>query len=439
MKKLLTVLGVLILVPQIAMAAWWNPLSWFGGWKIFNKSQDKTQVWEERVQESEKETEDIQVSEVTTTTETSTQDKSIAKPVEYKTEVAPVSSSGSTVESQHKDLLNKFINFKSVTATDIAKTKSLDLSTVASATYKDRIEYLQNFLSILDYEIRAMNLSAQNIDTINKYKARLLDLDNDYNRSLSIFKNAQEQFKKAAESSVSSYELSAAQGVSLKISNKGNLTINSVEPTYVSTQKLKEEKRVELTLGGVNFLNSSLLTPYIYLTKQVIPFSTKTEVGPLNIDSYTKDGTNLVFTIPAGAVPNVAADAQGNIYSSFTFRVLKQKVPTCFGCSVSDPGGESIFTIPVLTTPAPTVTFTASRSLVSLGQSVTFTWSSFGAKSCTATGGEFGGEKSASGTQTIYPTVSGEYKLTCIGEGGTATKIISVPFQPKSSFGGASA
>ena len=42
------------IVPQIAFAAWWNPISWFNGWNIFHRTDTKTQVLENRVKELEK-------------------------------------------------------------------------------------------------------------------------------------------------------------------------------------------------------------------------------------------------------------------------------------------------------------------------------------------------------------------------------------------------
>ena len=52
-----TVSGVIVLafiVPQIAFAAWWNPISWFNGWNIFYRTDTKTQVLKNRVKELEK-------------------------------------------------------------------------------------------------------------------------------------------------------------------------------------------------------------------------------------------------------------------------------------------------------------------------------------------------------------------------------------------------
>lgn len=63
---LLIVVGV-ILIPQIALASWWNPLSWFGSWG-FGKVDTKTQVLENRIAELEKKLDDTTASTTATTT-----------------------------------------------------------------------------------------------------------------------------------------------------------------------------------------------------------------------------------------------------------------------------------------------------------------------------------------------------------------------------------
>ncbi len=52
-KSLSALLLVVFLVPSIAFASWWNPLSWFNNWK-FNKQEPQVQILEERIKELEK-------------------------------------------------------------------------------------------------------------------------------------------------------------------------------------------------------------------------------------------------------------------------------------------------------------------------------------------------------------------------------------------------
>jgi len=53
MKHLIKVLILLLIVPQIALAAWWNPLSWFGGWSFLHKKDVQIQTLENRIKELE--------------------------------------------------------------------------------------------------------------------------------------------------------------------------------------------------------------------------------------------------------------------------------------------------------------------------------------------------------------------------------------------------
>lgn len=76
---------------------------------------------------------------------------------------------------------------------------------------------------------------------------------------------------------------------------------------------------------------------------------------------------------------------------------------------------------------APTVSLTANPASIASGQSSSLTWSSTNATSCTASGG-WTGTKTNSGTQSVSPTSTTNYTLSCTGTGGTAqqTAIVTV-------------
>jgi hypothetical protein len=82
-----------------------------------------------------------------------------------------------------------------------------------------------------------------------------------------------------------------------------------------------------------------------------------------------------------------------------------------------------------MSTPA-TVTLSVSPSTITLGQSVTVTWSSSAGTSCTA-GGAWSGAQMSSGSQTVTPTVAGSasFTLACAGgsfANGSATAQLTV-------------
>ena len=76
---------------------------------------------------------------------------------------------------------------------------------------------------------------------------------------------------------------------------------------------------------------------------------------------------------------------------------------------------------------APTVVFTAASSSVTAGQTVTLTWSSTNATSCTAGGSSaWTGSQSTSGTLAVIVSATATLTLTCTGNGGSAAQSVTV-------------
>jgi hypothetical protein len=88
------------------------------------------------------------------------------------------------------------------------------------------------------------------------------------------------------------------------------------------------------------------------------------------------------------------------------------------------------FSINVINTaPAPTVTLGATPTSVASGQPVTLSWSSTEATSCSASGG-WTGSRALSGSETVNPTATSTYTLTCSGLGGSANQSVTVTVVP---------
>jgi hypothetical protein len=74
----------------------------------------------------------------------------------------------------------------------------------------------------------------------------------------------------------------------------------------------------------------------------------------------------------------------------------------------------------------PTVTLTASPTLVASGSSSALLWSSTNATSCTASGG-WSGTKATSGSQSLTGlTATATYTLTCTGSGGSGSTLVAI-------------
>ncbi len=97
------------------------------------------------------------------------------------------------------------------------------------------------------------------------------------------------------------------------------------------------------------------------------------------------------------------------------------------GCSPWSP--VKILTV-IASTPAPTLTFTASPSSVTVGSASNLTWSTTNATACTASG-DWSGSKTASGlpivsTGVLNTVKTYTYTLKCTGAGGEVTKSATV-------------
>ena len=107
---------------------------------------------------------------------------------------------------------------------------------------------------------------------------------------------------------------------------------------------------------------------------------------------------------------------------SFLFAVFVASLSSLESCG----GGSTTHTA------APTVTVTASSNSVSLGQTVTLTWSATNATSCTASAdpaeSDWSGSHPTSSSQSVTPAMPGTitYTLTCTGAGGSGSGGASV-------------
>ena len=91
-------------------------------------------------------------------------------------------------------------------------------------------------------------------------------------------------------------------------------------------------------------------------------------------------------------------------------------------------GGGSSDTSPPVTNPSPSISsFSSSASSITAGESITLTWSTSNASSCSASG-DWSGTKGINGSETLTLNNVKTYSftLTCSGATGTSNAVSSV-------------
>ncbi|MGY6215070.1 InlB B-repeat-containing protein [Methylolobus aquaticus] len=81
--------------------------------------------------------------------------------------------------------------------------------------------------------------------------------------------------------------------------------------------------------------------------------------------------------------------------------------------------------------PPATATLSASTTNITNGDPATLTWSSTDATRCEAGGPWTIDPGQLSGTQSVSPSTSADYSITCTGEGGSGTAAVSIVVKPK--------
>ncbi len=143
---------------------------------------------------------------------------------------------------------------------------------------------------------------------------------------------------------------------------------------------------------------------------------------------YGTNAANLNNVLDAGNILSKAIDIPGG-QATYYFAVQGyDNDPTAsITTALSNP-------ISILVNPEivpPTLTLNVSPTFLTAGQSSTLTWSSANTTSCTASNG-WSGTKSTSGSQTISPTSTTMYALSCTGAGGMVNQSVTVAVFPAS-------
>jgi len=160
--------------------------------------------------------------------------------------------------------------------------------------------------------------------------------------------------------------------------------------------------------------------------------------------SYDVTLTDLKFPTAFDSLALVVSRGSqvlGKVFGAgtFSFTGTPGTYQLTFVASASSDQLFGLYGVSVVDSP-PTVTLTSSASSVVTGGSITLSFSSTNATSCTASGGWTGSEPTSASTATEVVSATTTYTLTCTGAGGTATQSVTVTASaaPSSSHGGGS-
>ena len=187
------------------------------------------------------------------------------------------------------------------------------------------------------------------------------------------------------------------------------------------------------SLFGVNLTANASTSPSFQTTQGVGELFGTQQVTVTTAGNYSVNVSDVAFPVKLASLSAIATQGTsrlGTIYTGGTFSFAA--IPGDYVINViAQPGGTDNAGTYALsvgpTPPAPVVTLQSSAASVTSGGTVTLTWTSQNATSCTATGGTFTGSQALNGSVTTAAiTAATTYALTCTGAGGNATKSVTV-------------
>jgi hypothetical protein len=184
MKRLIPLLLIVILLPQVAMATWWNPISWFNGWS-FMRSDAEKKALEYRVKELEERLNRAEGSGSTTTQNTSktkitTGEKNFTKSSSVdsiKPQIIPMTTIVNR-DVLYADIMQKYMNFQSTISSEKGGLRQ------NSTLYTERyyFVYVEDLLKRISSDIGYLT-------SIKNYNPRPLNIEEIYINKFSKLKN----------------------------------------------------------------------------------------------------------------------------------------------------------------------------------------------------------------------------------------------------------
>lgn len=111
--KILAIIVLALMVPQVAMAAWWNPLDWFNGWGFLHRIATQAQPRSEEpvIQTKEAEISEVNTSALTGATAKPAQDTSTNIKGNYNSDLLQISDVNITIAEETIKYLRSEIEY----------------------------------------------------------------------------------------------------------------------------------------------------------------------------------------------------------------------------------------------------------------------------------------------------------------------------------------
>ncbi len=200
------------------------------------------------------------------------------------------------------------------------------------------------------------------------------------------------------------------------------------------------------TNGGVRVASGTAQSlPRIWASPGTYTFQARTEDSKGSLSGWTQktvtinafaDGACGVASTSVSGIDLVAAPVAG-LCNAGTPTVVSGSGPWTWSCNGIGVGSTNIACQADLFIPAPIVNLSIDKANVDLGDSATLTWSVVNpADTCVASSvisASWNGARATSGSESVTPTASGNYTLTCTNtaEGKSGTRTVGITLNNK--------
>jgi hypothetical protein len=201
--------------------------------------------------------------------------------------------------------------------------------------------------------------------------------------------------------------------------------IFSVFLVSCSTEENFADATTGVGTGGVQGANSEPVSEPLPGTTTVATLSVSASRIKLGDETTLSWDSTNADTCDASGDWNGKRSTRG----SQKIKPNKNKSDYTLTCSTEDGSSSDSITVSVIadapSVPAPVVNLSVSSASIEQGQSATLSWSSSYADSCVASGG-WSGTRSTAGSQSVSPSQTAIYTLTCSGAGGSVSDNVSI-------------